>query len=119
MDDAEVSDLEEFYVPTYPITFDKTGKYLIYTSPEDTGETTQLMGTSAFVASIPLYCMMRAIQRMSWWRIALWSVPSMYSIRLMRNTHVLTSRIVTSIYLKEDGETVVIETIMPSLALSR
>ena len=38
IDDEEVSELEEVYVPRQPIKFDKTGKYLIYSSHQDKAE---------------------------------------------------------------------------------
>ena len=57
----DASDLEECYVPKRPLVFDKTGKCLIYTSPQDIGQTTKLFGICSAASMLPVYCFMRAI----------------------------------------------------------
>ena len=93
-DEAKVPDHEEFYVPKRPITFDKTGKFLIYESKDDKSMKWQYGLTLTF-SLIPQYCLVRAIMRMSWWRILLWSVPSALILNLQRNSLYMVSRIIT------------------------
>ena len=112
VDEEEFSELEEFYVPRSPIVFDENGKYKIYSSTEDLDKTRKLFGGASLLAMIPIYCLGRAFQRWSWWRILLWSIPSAFSFNMLRNSYIMTSRVVTNMYLKEDGETVMIETIV-------
>ena len=103
IDEDELTELEECYMPKRPLVFDKTGKCLIYKSEQDIKETTRLFGCASAFAMIPVYCLMRAIQRMSWWRIILWGIPSAFSSNMLRNSYTMTSRVVTHMYLKEDG----------------
>ena len=112
VDEEDFTELEEFYVPRSPIVFDENGKYKIYSSQEDLDKTRKLFGGASLLAMIPISCLGRAFQRWSWWRILLWSIPSAFSFNMLRNTYVMTSRVVTNMYLKEDGETVMLETIV-------
>jgi len=59
-----------------------------------------------------MYCGIRAIQKRSWWRIALWSVPTLFSSKILFNASNMMSINVLRMYLKEDGETLVLETML-------
>ena len=99
-------------MPKRPITFDKTGKFLLYDSISDRTTMKRQYGSAILISFIPQYCLIRAFMRMSWWRILLWSIPSVFFMNTQRNVFMMTSRKITRLYLKEDGETVVIETIL-------
>ena len=49
---------------------------------------------------------------MSWWRMILWALPSLFTMNMQRNVFKLSSRTVSKIHLMQDGETVQIETIL-------
>ena len=51
--EAQVSDIEELYVPKRPIAFDETGKFLIYESKVDKTENKRHIWLSFTLALIP------------------------------------------------------------------
>lgn len=61
------------------------------------------------IPAIVFYSFGRAVQRVSWWRIILWTLPMLVNIRLVSNMNNITSNIITKMYLKDCGEKVVIQ----------
>ena len=110
MSDALESN-REMYVPRVPLKFDSTGKLLIY-------QTDNLIGKRNFfrAALIPpsllLYCGMRAIQKRSWWRILLWSIPSIVSTRIIWNALNMMTITLVKMELKDDGESLILHTML-------
>ena len=102
---------KELFIPQMPLKFDQMGKLLIYQTDE-LQHKRRFFRMALILPSIALYCGMRAIQKRSWWRILLWSIPSFISSRIMYNALNIMSICVLRMYLKEDGETLVIETML-------
>lgn len=48
----------------------------------------------------------------SWWRILLWSVPSFFASRILLNGSNMMAVCCTRMELKEDGETIVLQTML-------
>lgn len=64
------------------------------------------------IPSVVLYCGVRAIQKRSWWRILLWTLPSFYSLRILVNAFNMMTISIVNMHLKEDGETLVMNTML-------
>ena len=96
-------------MPELPLKFDKNDKLLIYHT-DSLKRTRTLTKYALAIPSFVLYCGMRAIQKRSWWRILLWSMPSFFAVTGLRNGVNLLSLTVTRMHLKSDGETLVLDT---------
>ena len=83
---------------------------LLYECVEDGNASRLTFGVISAACLVPIYFFARAIQRRSLWRICVWSVPAAYSFKLGMNSVVLSGRIISHMYLKENGNEVVIYT---------
>ena len=98
------------YVPKRMLNFDSTGKVAVYRCEEDASSTKTAFTLAAAASLVPSYFLFRAIQRMSMLRIIFWTIPTLITGRIAINAVVLGGRIITSIYLKENGTEVVVYT---------
>ncbi len=98
------------YVPKTVLHFDSTGKLMLYSCEEDASSTKHAFGLAAAFSLVPTYFLFRAIQRFSILRICFWTIPTLITGRIGINAVTLGSRIITYIYLKENGTEVVVYT---------
>ena len=102
----------EMYVPKVPLNFDKgTGKLLVYQT-DDLKDYRRIFRMALTLPTICIYCGVRAVQKRSWWRILLWSLPTLISSRILFNGINMMSIAVTRLELKEDGKTLVMHTML-------
>ena len=90
---------KELYVPQLPLRFDKNEKLLIYKADRFRRDRRSFR-LAMIVPSIFFYCGMRAIQKRSWWRILLWTIPCLGSCRIMSNAYRMLGCAIISIHLK-------------------
>ena len=98
------------YIPKTKLNFDSTGKLMLYSCEEDASSTKHAFGLAAGVSLVPAYFLFRAIQRRSMLRICFWTIPTLITGKIGINAVTLGSRIITFIYLKENGTEVVVYT---------
>ena len=82
------------YEPKSPLKFDHTGKMLIYDCREKVSGMKNLQFIAGSASCIPLYCLARAIQKRSLWRIALWTIPAMLGGRMIWVSKSLTTQFI-------------------------
>ena len=97
------------FIPTIPLRFDATGKLQVYHTDELYPKR-RLFKLAMIPPAIVLYCGVRAIQKRSLWRMAIWSLPSLWCARVGFNAFTFLSITIVSMHLKDDGETIVFET---------
>jgi len=92
------------------LKFDSTGKLLVYKCEEDASSTKTAFTLATGFSLVPSYFLYRAIQRRSILRMLFWSIPTLMTGRIAINAIVLGGRIITFIYLKQNGTEVVFYT---------
>ena len=98
------------YVPTRMLNFDSTGKLVVYKCEEDASSTKTAFTLATAVSLVPSYFLFRAVQRRSTLRMLFWTIPTLITGRIAINAVVLGGRIITFIYLKQNGTEVVFYT---------
>lgn len=106
----ELEQHKEMYVPQVPLKFDAHDKLLLYKTDDELYSRRRLFKTAMLIPAFFLYCGVRAIQKRSWWRMLIWALPSLFSTKIIMNAVNMLSVSVTKIYLKSDGETLVLHT---------
>ena len=106
---SELEENHELFVPELPLRFDENDKLLIYQT-DSLYRSRKLFRLAMIAPSVVVYCMARAIQRRSLWRMILWALPCFVSVNVMRNSRNFLALTVVKMHLKSDGETLVLNT---------